>query len=395
MGLLRNVLHPAERKSTDIWALLDQAAVTKAGVTVTEESALRMAAVWACIRVISEDVSSLPLHVYERLDRGKRRAPEHPLYSLLHTAPNEEMTALQFRETLTAHVLGWGNAYAYIVRDERGVVRELWPLFPHNTRARRNARTRALEYETRVPNEEHPRILNPADVLHIAGLAYDGTSGYSPIKLHAQAIGVGLAAEEFSARFFGQGLNLGGFFEHPGSLSDTAYQRLKTEVAEKYAGLGRSHLTMILEENMKFNRQAIPPDDAQMIESRKMQVTEIARIFRVQPHKIGDLERATFSNVENLAIDHVVSTLRPWLVRWEQAILCKLLSPDGPFFAEHAVEGLLRGDIQARYQSYATGRQWGWLSVNDIRELENLNPIDGGDEYLQPLNMSTARAGAG
>lgn len=395
MGFLRTLIQPRERKSTDIFALLDRSFLTAAGITVSEETALRMAAVWACVRVISEDVATLPLHIYERLNRGKRRASEYSLQRLLHDQPNEEMTALQFREALTAHVLTWGNAYAYIVRNRDGIdgeVQELWPLLPDRTYLKRDPKTRAPFYETWDPRSEQRWILRSDQVMHIAGLGFDGRTGYSPIRMHAQAIGLGLAAEEFGARFFGQGLHLGGFFEHPASLSDTAYTRLKTETAEKYAGLGRAHLTMILEEGMKFQKLGIPPDEAQFIEAREFQVTDIARIFRVPPHKIMDLKRATFSNIEHSAIAYVVDTLRPWLVRWEQAIACSLIprGEAGRFFAEHKVEGLLRGDIQTRYAAYAQGRQWGWLSVNDIRELENLNPIEGGDQYIVPLNVRDA-----
>jgi HK97 family phage portal protein len=395
MGLL---VRAFERKAiTDFTDKLLSLLQTTAGVVVDETTALRATAVWACVRVISEDVATLPLFMYERLDRGKRRAPEHPLQPLLHDQPNPEMTALQFRETLTAHLLTWGNAYAYIVRDGKGVPRELWPLLPDRTRLQRDPRTRALFYEIHdTPDvKADPRwVAFSENVLHIAGLGFDGLKGYSPIAMFRQAIGLGMAAEEFGARFFGQGTHMGVTFEHPGPgpLSETAYTRLKTELTEKYGGLGRSHLVMILEEGMKANKLGIPPDEAQFVETRKLQVTEIARIFRVPPHKIMDLERATFSNIEEQGLDYTVSTLRPWLARWEQAIRVKLLTSEERrrFFAEHVVEGLLRGNTQGRYSAYATGRQWGWLSINDIRELENLNPIDGGDAYLEPLNMKPA-----
>ena len=377
MGILTRAF---SRKTLDVWDLIDRSSLSTAGVSVTEQSALRFSAVWACIHVISEDVATLPLFVYERLDRGKRRVPEHPLHSIMHDQANPEMTALQFRETLTAHVLGWGNGYAYIVRDDRGTPVELWPLLPDRTFPRRDDRTKALYYETRVPNIDKSVRLQPDQVFHLAGLGFDGLTGYSPIALHRQAIGLGLAAEEFGARFFGQGTNLGGVIEHPAALSQPAYERLQASATEKFAGLGRSHLLMILEEGAKLNKLTIPPDEAQFIETRKFQITDIARIYRVPPHKIADLDRATFSNIEEQAIDYVVSTLRPWLVRWEQTGKMKLLPQRTKFFMEHSVEGLLRGNIVARYQAYAVGIQNRFLTRNEVRELENRNPVEGGDE---------------
>jgi len=389
MGLLTRFF---ERKTTDYTDLIDLTAQTTAGVSVSESNALKMTAVWACVRVISEDVASLPLFVYERLDRGKRKALNHPLHSLLHDQPNPEMTALQLRETLTAHALTWGNGYVYKVDDSRGVVRELWPLLPDRTFTRRDPSTRELYYETEAPNSDQRFRLRADQVMHLAGLGFNGIYGYSPIALHRQAIGLGMAAEEFGARFFGQGTNLGGFISHPGPLSAQARERLQKDPVfglPRYQGLSRTHLWAILEEGMKPEKIGIPPDEAQFIETRKFSVTEIARIFRVPPHKIQDLERATFSNIEEQSIDYVVSTLRPWLVRWEQQIRMKLMSEDHKrkFFAEHVVDGLLRGNIETRYESYATAKQNGWLSVNDIRELENLNPVEGGDEYVEQMNM--------
>ena len=385
MGVLRRLF---ERKVTDFTDLIDQTELTNAGVRVSEATALRMTAVWACIRVIAEDVASLPLFVYERLDRGKRKATKHPLQSLLHDQPNPDMTALQFRETQTAHVLSWGNAYTYVVRDSRQVPRELWPLSPAQTTVERDSRTRRLLYRSQSPWRDEQLTLRDDQVMHLAGLSFNGIYGYSPIGLHRQAISLGLAAEEFGARFFGQGTNMGGFLEFP-TLSDQQYDKLRKQLEESYGGLSKAHKWLILSGGGKASRLSIPPDEAQFIETRKFSVTEIARIFRVPPHKIQDLERATFSNIEEQAIDYVVSTLRPWLVRWEQAIWTKLIAKEDrtQFFVEHVVDGLLRGNVETRYAAYATARQWGWASVNDIRALENQNPIEDGDRYLEPANM--------
>ena len=368
-------------------------APTRTGVRVSESTALKLTAVFACVRILSETVASLPLPVYRRVPGGgKERAPDHPLYTVLHDIANPEMTAMVFRETIMSHCVTWGNGYAYIIRDNAGRVRELWPLLPDRTRPERNKQTGELYYiTTRLDGQQIK--LPPRDVLHIPGLGWDGIKGYSPIHMAREAIGLGLATEEFGARFFGQGTHIGGVAEHPGKLGEQAHKNLTESLNAAYQGLGKSHLLLILEEGMKYQKIGIPPNDAQFLETRKFQVTEIARIFRVPPHMLADLERATFSNIEHQSIEFVVHTIRPWLVRWEQAIKMRLFSEleRQTYFAEHIVDGLLRGDIQSRYQAYAVGRQNGWLSANDIREKENMNPIeDGGDIYLVPLNMVPA-----
>lgn len=371
---------------------------THAGVRVNETTAMQSAAVYACVRILAETIASLPFPVYERIStRGKARAPDHPLYSVLHDAANDEMTSFTLRETLMGHLSTWGNAYAEIERDNAGRIRALWPLRPDKTKPERNAVTKKLQYRTLLP--DGTQAILPFDrVLHIPGLGYDGLVGYSPIAIARQAIGLSLATEEFGSRFFGEGAHPGGIIEYPGTLSDTAYERYKKDVQEKYGGLGKSHRLMVLEQGLKYTQVGIPPEDAQFLETRKFQLNEIARIFRVPPHMIGDLERATFSNVEQQSIDFVVHTIRPWLVRWEQSIKLKLFSvaEQRRFFAEFVVDGLLRGDIKSRYEAYAVGRQNGWLSANDIREMENLNAIDGGDIYLVNGNMIPAdQAGQG
>ena len=361
----------------------------KAGITVNNTTAMRMVTVYACVRIISESMASLPLKVYQRTgtDRGKKEAPTHPLYRLLHDAPNADMTAMQLRETLQAHILTWGNGYAYIVRDQMGSPAEIYPLMPNVTRCERTPGGTELVYITRLPTGEERR-LRPESVLHIRGLGWDGLTGYSPIHMAREAIGMGLAAEEFGARMYAQGTHLGGVVQHPEALSDEAYRRLKTSMTEQYQGLGKSHLLLILEEGAKFEKIGIPPNEAQWLDARRFQMQEISRLYRVPPHMLADLERATHTNIEHQGLEFVTQTLRPWLVRWEQAIQQRLLG-DGNYFAEHVVEGLLRGDIQSRYNAYSIGRQNGWLSADEIRALENMNPLpDGhGEEYWQPLNM--------
>lgn len=371
----------------------------KSGVVVNEQTALRVTAYLAAVKIISETVASLPLFVYKRLETGgKARAPDHPAYEVLHNQANSEMTAYQFRETLQGHILNWGNGYAEIERTGGGQILGLWPLLPDRTWPERNPDTGKLRYRTTLPDGQQV-ILPFENVLHIPGFGFDGLVGYNPVRLAREAIGLSLATEEFGANFFGQGANPSGIIEYPGSLSDPAYQRYKQEIREKHEGLSKSHRIMVLEEGLKFHQVTIPPEEAQFLETRKFQVSEIARIFRIPPHMLGDLERATFSNVEQQSIDFVVHTIRSWLVRWEQAIRSKFFTVSERrqgVFAEFLVDGLLRGDTQSRYAAYAIGRQNGWLSANDIRERENMNPIEGGDIYLVNGNMLPAdQAGRG
>lgn len=361
---------------------------------VNQHTALSISAVWACVRVLSESVASLPLILYRRrADGGKERATGHPLYGILHDAWNDEISSFQARETMMAHLLTWGNAYAQIVRSTRGRVMALSVLRPDRMQVRRR-RDGALEYV--YPGVEPP--FRADEVLHIAGLGFDGLRGYSPIAMQRRAISYAMTAEEFGEAWLQNGSTPGLVLKYPGVLSEQAYANLQASIEARHQGPGNANRLMILEEGMDVDKLSIPPSDAQFLESRKFQVAEIARIYRVPPHMIADLERATFSNIEHQSIEFVVHALRPWLVRWEQAISMQLLTPQerrAGYFAEFLVDGLLRGDIQSRYQAYAVGRQNGWLSANDIRRMENMNPIPGGDVYLVPLNMIPAGDVAG
>lgn len=356
------------------------------GVNVTPSTALQSTAVFACVRVLAETVASLPLPVYRRLPGGgKERAIGHYLYSILHDLPNPELTSFEFREALMGHLALWGNAYAEIERDNGGRVRALWPLRPDRMQVYREQGE--LRYKYQLPDGSYV-VLKPIQVMHIRGLSGDGIVGYSPIRLAREAIGLALATEEFGARFFSNGAHPGGIIEYPGTLKEEAYQRFKQSVQEAYGGLSKSHRLMILEQGLKYHQVGIPPEDSQYLETRKFQVNEIARIFRIPPHMIGDLERATFSNIEHQSIEFVVHTIRPWLVRWEQAIKRDLFLPGerNSYFAEFLVDGLLRGDIKSRYEAYAIGRQNGWLSADDIRELENMNPLPDGQGKIYLVN---------
>ena len=370
---------------------------TAAGKVVNETTAMQTTAVYACVRILAESIASLPLHVYRYEGGGKVRDTKHGLFSLLHDAPNEEMTSFIFRETLMTHLLLWGNAYAQIIRDGVGRVISLYPLLPNKMTIERDDNKR-LWYSYTAGNDGNPNLpaatqikFRREDILHIAGLGFDGVRGYSPIAMARNAIGLTLACEEFGAAFFKNGARPSGILEHPGLIKDPA--RLRESWQAAYGGSDNAGKVAILEEGMKYQQISIPPEDAQFLETRKFQIAEIARLFRVPPHLIGDLDRATFSNIENQSLEFVRYTLNPWIVRWEQALNKALLLPNekkAGYFVKINVDGLMRGDYASRMQGYATARQNGWLSTNDIRELEDMNPIsdeDGGNLYLVNGNM--------
>jgi HK97 family phage portal protein len=373
------------------------------GVAVTPTTAMQCTVVYACVRVLAETISSLPLFAFRRLDDGgKERDLDHPLTELLHDQPNPEMTALEWREMEQGHVALRGNAYSEIVRGGRGQVTALWPLHPDRVRIER--RKGELVYcvavpgsTSSVPNEPMRRAsevdLRADQMLHLRGLSSDGVVGLSPIRLAAETIGLALAAEAYGAKFFGQGQLHSGVLEHPGSLGKDVAERTKQQFQELHGGLANAHGVAVLEDGMKWHEVGMHNDDAQFLQTRGFQVGDIARVFRMPGVMIGYEDKtATYASAEQFFLAFVVHTIRPWLVRWEQACGMKLLTPRErqTHFVEHVVEGLLRGDIKSRYDAYAVGRQWGWLSANDVRGLESLNPIEDGDDYLVPLNMIPA-----
>jgi HK97 family phage portal protein len=364
---------------------------TASGVAVTPESAMRLSTVSACIRLISESIGSLPLHVYRRKGDGTReKVTDLAQYRLLHDEPNRMMTSCIFRETLSANVLSHGNAYAYIQRNNAAEPIQLLPLVSPSVRIIKEATSGELAYVINLDGKTFR--VNQANIIHVPGLSFDGISGMSPIKYGAQSIGLAIATERFGASFFGNGSMPSGTLELPGTPNTEAQRNLLASWNAAYGGLNNAHKTAVLVGGAKFSPISVNPDEAQFIETRKMQVSEIARWFRVPPHMIGDLERATFSNIEHQALEFVTHTLRPWLVRFEQEFNRKLFPSSSTgqpsdLYCEFNVDGLLRGDIKARGEYYVRGRQWGWLSANDIRRRENDEPIEGGDTYLTPLNM--------
>ena len=378
---------------------------TTSGKTVNERTAMQTTAVYACVRILSEAVAGLPLHIYRyRADGGKERIPMHPLYHLLHDEPNPEMTSFVFRETLMSHLLLWGNAYAQVIRNGRGQAVALYPLLPSKMDVSRAVNGELLYTYYRDADETglNPKggyiTLRRDEVLHIPGLGFDGLIGYSPIAMAKNAIGMSLATEEYGASFFANGANPGGVLEHPGVIKDIG--RVKESWNSAYQGNGNAHKIAVLEEGMRFQAIGIPPEQAQFLETRKFQINEIARIYRVPPHMVGDLEKSSFSNIEQQSLEFVKYTLDPWVVRWEQSLQQSLILPSEKpsLFIRFNLDGLLRGDYQSRMNGYAVGRQNGWMSANDIRELEDMNRIpagEGGDLYLVNGNMTKlADAGA-
>ena len=399
MGILSSVFRsrdkPTDRTSGSAYTFFMGGST--AGKAVTERSAMQMTAVYSCVRILSEAIAGLPLQFYKYTESGgKEKAVDHPLYFLLHDEPNSEMTSFVFRETLMTHLLLWGNAYVQIIRNGRGEVIALYPLMADRMSVNRDSDGQ-LYYEYTVYSDDAPTVkgstvrLAPTDVLHIPGLGFDGLVGYSPIAMAKNAIGMAIACEEYGAKFFANGAAPSGVLEHPGTIKDPS--RVRESWQSTFGGSSNANKVAVLEEGMKYTPISISPEQAQFLETRKFQIDEIARIFRVPPHMVGDLEKSSFSNIEQQSLEFVKYTLDPWVARWEQAMVRSLLSAEDKkrYFIKFNVDGLLRGDYQSRMNGYAIGRQNGWMSANDIRELENLDRIseeEGGDLYLINGNMT-------
>ena len=366
---------------------------TESGVRVDEASALSCATVWAAVRVISEGAASLPLITYRRDGATRTRASEHPLYSLLHDEPCPGIGSLVFRESLFAHALTYGNGYAEIERRASdGVPVALWLLAPDRVEPYREVDGN-IYYKVSQPKGGHVTLAG-ANVIHLRGLGGDGVMGYSVVRTARESLGLTLAAEKFGAKLFGTGARPSGVLEHPGRLSDDARQRLRGDYERLHSGLDNAHRIAILEEGMKWTALGVPPDDAQFLQTRQFQVAEVARWFNVPSSKLRDNTGQTYSSIEAENQAFYTETLRPWLIRLEQELQIKLLNTveRREYYFEHLIEGLLRADIKTRYDVYALAKNWGILSTNEIRERENLPPIEGGDQYLQPLNMQPLSA---
>lgn len=360
------------------------------GENVNEKTAMQIVTVYACVRLLSESVASLPLHLYKVVDDGKVKALDHPLYKILYREPNPEMTSFTLRETMMTSLLLWGNAYAQIIRDGRNNVLWIYPLLPENVEVDRDEDGSIYyiyhAYTDEKPGEKNRDIRFRRDeILHVTGLSFNGLVGFSPIAMMKNALGTTLAVERYGSAFFRNGAQPAGVLEHPGTLKDP--QKIRDRWSDVYGGANNAHKVAVLEEGMHYKPISLPPEDSQFLSTREFGVEEICRIFGVPPHMVQDLKRSTFSNIEHQGIQFVQHTLRPWLERFEQAIIKDLLLEDerDEYFPKFNVDGLLRGDYKSRMEGYAIGFSNGFLSPNDIRRLENMDLIpdeEGGNVYV-------------
>jgi HK97 family phage portal protein len=373
--------------------------LTKSGTTVSELSAMQLAIVWCAIRILSEDTSSLPLKFYKRRKSGgKDEAIDDYRYHLVGTEPNSEQCSMVFRETQNAHIFSWGNSYAEI-QYGKGLIGKttpigLWPIAPHRVTPFRTPE-KELMYKIQMPGQVAPLVLPKERILHVPGLGYDGIVGYSPIGWHKETVGQGIALSEFSSLYFGQGSHPGVIVSHPESIGDEAWDHLQASLNKEYSGLGKSHRLMLLEEGMKIEHIGIPNDQSQFLESRKYNNVDIGtRIFRIPPYMYGEMDKTAYKNVEQQALDYVIKTLRPWLVRIESVYNLAFVPREERdlYFFKHDIDELLVGDFKTRQEGMAVGRQWGYYSADDCREKNGDNPLpdNQGKIYLIPKNMIDA-----
>lgn len=364
-----------------------------AGVSVTPDSALQATAVYGCVRILAETLGMIPLNVFKRGENNSRsKATDHPLHKLLHDSPNERQTSIEFREMLMGHLALRGNAYAQIIFAKNGSVMELRPIHPDHIELKVLDEMRWF-YSYRSPISNKNFNLRSDEVLHLKGVSLDGWTGLSPIDTLRDVVGTTMAADEHSARFFGNNARPGGVLTYPTKLNAKELQNLRESWERVHNGPQNSNKVAILEGGLKWESVSMTNEQSQFLQNRQFQITEIARIFRIPPHMIGDLTKSSFSNIEQQSQEFVTYTMMPWFVRWEQAILKSLFSEkeQQTFFAEFNTNALLRGDTTARGQYYQLARVNGWMNIDEIRELENMNPLpDGlGQTYMQPLNMKT------
>jgi HK97 family phage portal protein len=359
---------------------------TKSGVTVGNASAMGISAVYAAIRRISADVAKLPIHTYEKMDRGRRRATEHHMYDVFHIRPNPVMSSYTFWEVLVGHLLSWGNGYAEKELDGAGRVVALWPLRPDRMDVVWTGSRKVYLYRA---NEGGPIPFTADEVFHVPGFGYDGLVGYNPIRIARESLALNVAAERYGSAFFGNGSRASGVLKTPERLSDEAYTRLRRSWEEQHQGTDNAHRIAILEEGVDWAQIGIPPEEAQFLETRKFQTREVARWFQIAPHKIGDLDNATFGNIEHQSQEHLNDTIQPWVERIERPANWELFPPSerGRFYMRFMIQALLRPDSAARGEFYTKLFQVGALSPNDILEMEDRNPVPGGDQRFVPLNM--------
>jgi HK97 family phage portal protein len=375
---------------TDGWfpLMFNGSVMTAAGVSISNDTALQISAVFNSIRIIGEDIAKLPLQVFKRLDKGREKRSDNNIWRIFNESPNPEMDAMSFRNTLQGHILGYGNGYAEIVRDGDGEVDQLWIIDPSRVIPKRR-QDGSLYYQVTTPSGQ-PTEVSPSKIFRIPGFGFDGVTGYNVITYARQSLGLARAAEDYGSKFFGNGAKASLVFEMPQELTEKSSKNLIKSIQSQVSNQNQ-HGILLAEQGAKFSTLSVSQKDSQYLETRQFSVSDIARWFRMQPHKIGDLSKATFSNIEQQSLEYVGDTLTPWFVRWEQAIRMQLMTPDQKadnLYVKHNANALLRGDLKSRYEAYSSGIMNGWFTRNEAREREELNPIDGLDEPLVPLNMS-------
>ena len=362
---------------------------TDAGVSISEANSINFSAVYCATRVISESIASLPLQIFRKTDKGREVIADHSLYFKLHDEPNNFQTSFTFREIMATRQCLSGNAYAFLKRDSKGIILEMIPFGLESSVIPKYDPVRSKIFYVVTENGKQ-KIVEQINMLHILALSLDGIEGKSPIAIARESIGLGMSMQKFGARFFGKGANPDFILEHPTTLSPQAVENIKSSWAATSGGISNSHKPRVIEEGMKVTKLSIAPEEAQFLQSRMFQITEIARWFRLPPHMLGDLERATFSNVEQQDINFVKYSLAPWLKRWEQELNRKLLTQEEKknTFIEFNLDGLLRGDTQARGEFYTKMIASRVMSPNEVRRKENMNDYNGGDKFENP-NTST------
>jgi len=362
-----------------------------AGIAVTADSSMEISTVWACTGVIATGLASMPIILYERLDGGgKDRAANHPLYDLLHVQPNSFQTILEWVEMMLGHAVLRGNGYSEIIPGRRGAVDQLIPIHPTRVTPKWG-RNYSIIYEV-LEQDGSKRILLQDEMFHLRGRSNDGLVGMSIVTQARNSLGLARATERYGSKLFANGARPSGVLKHPSNLSKQAQERLIAQIEDEHRGASNAGKTLFLEEGLSWEQVGMTSEDAQFLETRKFQRSEIASWFGVKPHKIGDLERATFSNIEHQSLEHVTDTLLPWARRLELLILTKLIRPEERkrYYAEVLFDALLRGDTKTRYEAYAKAVQGPIMTANEARGKENMNPIEGGDELLKPMNMTPA-----
>ena len=371
-------------KNPKDWLTLKLGFANKSGTNVTTSSSLALSAVWSCVRLLSQTVAQVPVKVYERTKDGKRLAVDHPLYNIIHAEPNRIQTSFLFRELGQQHLELRGNFYSYIVRDGKQRPIELQILNPDKVEP--TEQDGELFYKVQGEKELIPSY----DMLHVCGPMGDGLRGLSPIGVHKENLGLAIAAQDFGASFFGNGANVGGILTTDATLKPEQRKNIKDSWGKSTVGNSNANGTAVLDGGLKYQKITLSPEEAQFIQSRKFQVTEIARIFGVQPHLIQDLERSTNNNIEHQSIEFVKFTVLPRIKRWENELNRKLFREDekGKYFIEFNLDGLLRGDSTSRGEYYSKLLQNGVMNINEVRNLENLNRIDGGDKHMVQMNLT-------